>query len=312
MKGLDVSRAFYEQYGKDMLEKEFPDYINKIAVGLVGEGSECLGYDDDLSVDHDFEAGFCLFISREDYDKIGFKLERAYAKLPKEFMGYKRSVLSPVGGDRHGVIVIEDFYQKFLGASDIPDDLRWWLYADSTALLNASNGQVFYDPNGEFSRVREKLLVGFPDDVRRKKLAMHAIFMAQAGQYNYKRIVSRGEYGAGQLALFEFVKHAISTVYLLNNKYEPFYKWAFRGMRSLPVLSELEDALVGLIEIENSPKTIDDKIEIIEDVARLIIDEYKRQGLTKATCNNLESHAYSILDGVKNSEIRNIHIMEGV
>lgn len=312
MKGLDVSRAFYEQYGKDMLEKEFPDYINKIAVGLVGEGSECLGYDDDLSVDHDFEAGFCLFISREDYDKIGFKLERSYAKLPKEFMGYKRSVLSPVGGDRHGVIVIEDFYQKFLGASDIPDDLRWWLYADSTALLNASNGQVFYDPNGEFSRVREKLLVGFPDDVRRKKLAMHAIFMAQAGQYNYKRIVSRGEHGAGQLALFEFVKHAISTVYLLNNKYEPFYKWAFKGMRSLPVLSELEDALVGPIEIENSPKTIDDKIEIIEDVARLIIDEYKRQGLTKATCNNLESHAYSILDGVKNSEIRNIHIMEGV
>lgn len=312
MKGLDVSRAFYEQYGKDMLEKEFPDYIDNIAVGLVGEGSECLGYDDDISTDHDFEAGFCLFISREDYDKIGFKLERAYAKLPKEFMGYKRSVLSPVGGDRHGVIVIEDFYQKFLGAPEVPDDLRWWLYADSTALLNASNGEVFYDPKGEFSRVREKLLVGFPDDVRRKKLAMHAVFMAQAGQYNYKRIVSRGEYGAGQLALFEFVKHAISTVYLLNNKYEPFYKWAFKGMRSLPILSELEDALVGLIEIENSPKTIDDKIEIVEDVASLIIDEYKRQALTKATCNILESHAYSILDGVKDNEIRNIHIMEGV
>ncbi len=310
MRGLEISRAFYNEYGKEMLEREFPDYCSRIAVGLVGEGSECLGFDDEVSTDHDFEPSFCLFITREDYEKIGFKLERAYAKLPKEFMGLKRSLLSAVGGSRHGVIVIEDFYKKFLGVESIPDDITWWLYPSSSSLLNACNGEVFCDDLGVFSKTRERLLVGFPDDVRRKKLAMHAIFMAQAGQYNFERLVARGEYGAGQLAIFEFVKHAISSIYLLNNKYEPFYKWAFRGMRDLAILSELEVPLDGLIELENSSKTVGDKLEIIDDVCRLIIGEYKRQGLTKATCNNLETHAYSILDGVKNGEIRNLHIME--
>ena len=62
MKGLEISRAFYEEYGRPMLEKDFGKYIDKIAVGLVGHGSECFGFDDEISTDHDFEPGFCLFL----------------------------------------------------------------------------------------------------------------------------------------------------------------------------------------------------------------------------------------------------------
>jgi hypothetical protein len=116
MKGLDLAKAYYEAFGKQMLETEFNDVKNRIAVGLVGEGSECFGYDDDLSVDHDFEPCFCLFITKEDEQKFGFKLERAYSKLPKEFMGYKRSIMNPVGGKRTGVISIGDFFEAKIGS----------------------------------------------------------------------------------------------------------------------------------------------------------------------------------------------------
>ncbi len=311
MKGLEISRAFYEQYGKPMLEAQFSDVIDRIAVGLVGQGSECLGFDDEISRDHDFDAGFCLFITEEDERRIGFRLERAYSRLPKEFMGLKRSLLSPVGGNRHGVITVEEFYTRFLGAPSAPDTVERWLYTPSASLLSASNGEVFADPLGKFTEIRERLRLGYPEDIRRKKLACHTVFMAQAGQYNYSRCIRRGETGAAQLAVFEFVRHAISGIYLLNNRYEPFYKWAYRGMEELPILGSISDALQGLTELDNSPPRAEGKAEIIEDIAMLFIGELQTQSLTRAVCTDLEKHAYSILDGIKDGNLRNMHIMEG-
>ena len=83
MKGLELSRSYFENFGRTMLE-EFPDILPKIAAGLCGSGSECFGFDDDISRDHDFEPGFCIFLpSEETVDRrSAFLLERAYSKLP--------------------------------------------------------------------------------------------------------------------------------------------------------------------------------------------------------------------------------------
>ena len=312
MKGLEIAKKYYETYGKKMLEEQFADYADKIAVGLVGEGSECFGFDDALSTDHDFEPCFCMWINEETERLVGFKLERAYAKLPKEFMGLKRQTLSPTGGNRHGVIITGDFYRKLIGSPTAPETLRDWFNIPSYGLAEATNGEVFTDVAGEFSSVRNALLKGYPEDVRKKKIAAHTIMMAQAGQYNYGRCIDRGETGAAQLAVFDFVKNAISVVYLLNNKYEPFYKWAYRGMRDLPVLGDLEIALSSITELGNSKSQASEKREIIEDIAKMIIDEFKKQNLTDATCNNLETHAYSVTDKITDPDIRNMHIMDGI
>ncbi len=312
MQGLDISREFYLQHGKPMLEESFSDVIDRIAVGLAGEGSECLGFDDDISRDHDFEAGFCLWITEKDEREFGFRLERAYSKLPKEFMGLRRSPLSPVGGNRRGVITIESFYSRFLGAPTAPDHLEEWLYIPTPSLAAASSGEVFYDELGLFSEIRNKLTCGYPEDVRLKKLAAHTVFMAQSGQYNYSRCLARGETGAAQLAVFEFVKHAISSIYLLNNKYEPFYKWSYRGLKQLPILGNIGDTLEVLTELDNSPSNAEMKQEVIEDIAMLFIEAFKEQKLTEAVCTDLEKHAYSILDGVHDPNLRNMHIMEGI
>ncbi len=311
MQGLEISKSFYLEYGKQMLEEQFSSVIDRIAVGLAGDGSECFGFDDEISRDHDFDAGFCLWISEKDEREFGFKLERAYAKLPKEFMGLRRGMFSPVGGNRHGVITIEDFYSRFLGAATAPDSVERWLYTPTFSLAAASNGEVFCDESGQFSSIRNVLLAGFPEDVRKKKLAAHTVLMAQSGQYNYLRCLARGEYGAAQLAVFEFVKHAISSIFLLNNRYEPFYKWAYRALKQLEILGNLGDALQGLTELDNSAENAKIKQAVIEDIASLFIEEFKNQNLTQAVCGDLEKHAYSILDSVKDASLRNMHIMEG-
>ena len=45
---LERSRTFYEKYGKTMIHEKFADYEDRIAAGLVGEGSDCFGFDDEF------------------------------------------------------------------------------------------------------------------------------------------------------------------------------------------------------------------------------------------------------------------------
>ena len=96
MKGLEICEKYYRLYGESLFEK-YPELMRRAATGLVGEGSECLGFDDEISRDHDFDFGFCIWLADEDERDYGFALSRAYASLPKEFMGLKRAADSPVG-----------------------------------------------------------------------------------------------------------------------------------------------------------------------------------------------------------------------
>ena len=313
IKGLELSEAYYEQYGRKMLLEQFPGLMDKIATGLIGSGSECLGYDDELSQDHDYEPGFCIFIGGEDEvdSRAAFQLERAYAKLPDEFMGYKRARLSPVGGNRHGVIRLDEFLMSKLGSRSGELTLTEWLRIPEYSIREVTNGKVFYDGCGRLTAVRESLK-NMPEDVRLKKIAGHLINMAQAGQYNYGRCCSRGDEGAAQLALFEFVKSGINVIYSLNRELMPYYKWAFRGMRELPVLGDLDTSLTMLLTTPNDRGTASHKAEVVEVVCARIIEELNRQELTEAVCGDLEKHAYSVNDHIKDNAVRLMNIFAAV
>lgn len=313
MNGLSLSKRYYEAYGKAMLREKFPQLLPYIAVGLAGGGSECFGYDDSVSEDHDFEPGFCIWLPGEDIvdRKAAFALERAYAALPSEFEGRKRAMLSPVGGARRGVIRMSDFFKEKTGRPDGVLSTADWLAASPALIGEAVNGEVFSDAYGVFTGIR-KALERMPEDIRRKRIAGHLLGMAQSGQYNYQRCLDHGEEGAAQLAAFEFARNTLSVIFLLNGRYEPYYKWAFRAMRDLPLLSELEPLLTGIITSPNDPDTSFGKYTDIETAASAVIELLMDQELTKASCGDLEKHAYSVNDGIADGELRNMHILSAV
>lgn len=313
MKGIELSEKYYLEYGAPMLQKNFPELVSIIAIGLCGSGSECFGFDDDLSTDHDFEPGFCIFVPDEEVidDKTFFQLEKAYSALPKEFMGYKRNTTTAVGGKRHGIIRANRFFLEKTGSPDGEINLKDWFFIPEQSLAEATNGKIFRDDLGIFSDTRKKLSY-FPEDVRIKKLAGNLLLMGQSGQYNYNRSIKRGDTAAAQLAAFEFVKSTLNAIFLLNKKYTPYYKWSFRALKDCEKLSHLHNDLEHLISSGNDEISAKDKTDSIEKICDEIFKELKAQGLTKYSGAEAEAHAYSVNNIIKNNDIRNLHILYGV
>ena len=307
MRGLEEARAFYEERGAEMLHRRFPEYEGRIAVGLAGHGSECFGFDDEISRDHDYEKGFCLWIDDETDLAIGVELSRAYRQLT----GRGETERSTMAERTVGVHRISDFYRRYTGSSGAPECWRQWMSLPSWALAEASNGQVWRDDQGKFTAVREAILHGMPEDVRKKKLAAGCALMAQSGQYNYARCLGHGQEGAAMLAMNEFVNAACAVIYLLNRRHMPYYKWQFTDMTALPLLGEMKDALEFLLTGPNDKEGQGLKAAVIEDICTAVIRELHAQRLSCGNWDYLEPHAFAVMEHIENPEIRAMHVMEG-
>jgi hypothetical protein len=295
-----------------MIEEKFPAYREKIAAGLVGEGSECFGFDDEISQDHDWGPAFCLWLKKEDYGTIGEALRNEVNMLPREFAGIKGREESFWGAGRTGVFEIGEFYQRFIGFSRAPEDFREWQAIPEENLAAATNGKVFMDPVGEFTAFRKRLKEFYPEDVRLKKIASRCMTMAQSGQYNYTRCIRRKEYVAARMAEAHFINDAISMVFLLNRQYKPFYKWMHRALKQLPTLGETVHGLFSDL-VADYGKGQEEyvhtrKSDLIEAVCRLVTGELKRQQLSDSRSDFLLDHGPIVQTKIKDVRIRDMNV----
>ena len=311
---ITVCKAFYESYGQEMIHRKFPEYESRIAVGLAGEGSECFGFDDAISRDHNFGLGFCMWLEKTDYDRIGSVLQEEYQRLleteGKEFSrnvwGESVSLLNPRLGSRRGVMEIWQFYGGILKVSTDPEVLsgkHYWVYAEPRWLCTAVNGQVFRDDLGTFSSFRKEIEAFYPEKFFRYKLAEQLHLFSHGGQSNYPRMMARGDLAAGRLCIDQTLRSAMEIAYLLAKKYPPYYKWMFRGLQNLPVLKELPPLLEKLAMLTPDPEIWkgitysslkvfkqDPVVAVIEEIAVLLAEEMNRQGLIRGTDPFLESY----------------------
>lgn len=308
MKGMELAKGYYETYGRPMIHEKFPGFEQRIAVGLVGEGSECFGYDDEYSKDHDFGPAFCMWLPAEVMEQIGERLQEEYSRLPLWYGGLKARRDNRIGGHRTGVWEIWDFYQHFLMIHGVPKTMMEWMRLPESYLAVAVNGEVFRDDEGRFSEIRQYLLNGYPEDVRIKKLVARAAVMSQSGQYNYPRCRKRGEPVAAELALAEFIKSGISMIYLLNRRYAPFYKWMHRGLRELDLLGDTWNLFQDLTDPMITEK---EKQETVELICEKIVKELKKQHLVETEEPFLQSHLDTMMQKIEDPQIRKLHWLQG-
>lgn len=290
MKGLALCEAYYDEVCAPMLQKRFPAQLDRIAAGLVGEGSECFGYDDELSQDHDFGPGVMLWLTEADFDAYGQELQAELDRLPQEFAGFHGRKTSAWGAGRTGVHPTGEFYARFIGLDRPPQTHAEWGRIPETALAAATNGKVFADPLGEFSRFRQALLDYYPEDVRLKKMAARCMQMAQAGQYNYPRCVRRNEAVAAWMAAAEFIEAASSMIFLLNRRYMPFYKWTHRALGELPLLGKAAQSVLAELVAPDCR----DRAGQIEWLCGLIAAELQWKGLSSSHSDFLLDHGLAL------------------
>jgi len=282
-----------------MMEERFPELMPLVAVGLVGSGSECYGYDDEVSRDHDFEHGFCVWLPGEERvsRRQEFLLGRAYESLPKEFMGLRRSLFNPAGGNRHGVFRTSEVYLQMTGRADRPTGWRDYLALPDAAWAEAINGEVYYDGLGEFTAIREAWK-NPPEDIVRKKLCGYAIRMSQTGEYNYMRSLERGDRATAQLAAAEFVKAATSAFGWLHAGPTPYYKWCLRSLSGFADAARLKEYLVtGLESSTRAPEAI---AAACDEVLKAIRERYPEA----AGAADLQHAALAVHEKIRDGVLR--------
>jgi hypothetical protein len=299
MKGLDLSEAYFRTHGAKMITAKFPAYRERVAVGLVGEGSECFGFDDEISRDHDWGPGFCVWLDSDDYAAVGSPFQAEYEKLPKKFKNFER-LESSWGKSRTGVFEIGAFYRRFIGLTHVPDDPLKWFYIPEPNLAACTNGKIFYDPSGRFSAIREGLLAFFPEDVRLAKIALRCAAAAQAGQYNFGRMVRRSQFFAAQYAVTKFSAEIIALGFLLNRRFCPFYKWSHRAVRSLSLMG---DFLYSRIENLAVEPDMSNKMDLVEEISSEVISSLRRQHLSTLGSDFLLDHANEIARQISDPEV---------
>lgn len=287
--GLKLAKSYYEEVLLPFFTQYAPECLSRMAVGLAGEGSDCLGFDDEISQDHDFGPGLCIWLTHADYETYGEKISHLYASLPEEFHGYRRHVVIENG--RVGVFDMDRFFARFTGyarAEDIPD-LKSLLAIPDEALLTVTNGEIFADPVGEFTARRENFYKICPEEYWRIKIANSLLQLGQYGQYNYARSMRRGDYVTAQVALYKYIEELYRLIHYVNHAFPPYYKWLKKSSNAfecLGVLSSLTNALADyadqrLVWQENpgNAESQDVVCRTIEYIALLILDELKKQGI---------------------------------
>lgn len=313
---LDRSKEFYEIVGKEMIHTHFPEYEKRIAIGVVGEGSDCYGFDDEISTDHDYAIGFCMWLTDSDYAKIGEALQSEYDKLVKseERLRYRRGVLS-----------INGFYNRLLRTSENYEKEFSLDYrkVEECQLAEVTNGMVFHDEMGLFSEVRQKILDYYPECVWREKIAESIHEFSKNAQSNYARMMARGDVLTAQICVGKAIESTMDLIYLLNQTYAPYYKWKKKGLEKfslgkkvLPLLEQIvrlqtqtqawENVTYFATQINKNDKYID----LFEQVAKELLEELKRQDLVSGEDVFLERYINQILEGKNMGAIEKIVALE--
>lgn len=313
--GLELSKDFYESYGKEMIHKDFPEYEERIAVGFAGEGSDRFGFDDEFSEDHDYGAGFSMWLTQEDYEAIGETLQQAYEKLCQAHIAHdSNSIWTKHSEGRFGVCSIHDFYERLTGYPEGPNTETEWMNVEENRLAAATNGEIFRDDLGEFSRIRNQINRYYPNRVWLLKMAQYTSLFAQYGQYNYPRMAKRQAWTSAGLMREKAVEYALHTVYLIHRVYAPHDKWLDRGIKGLEFCEHISELCERLILTDLCD--LSENTALIEQIATELLESMINHGLVfprkKGDVLYLETYGPELADKAEIMELSTEELAERI
>ncbi len=318
MKGLELAYRYYREVAAPALKAEFHGEFERLAFGLVGPGSECYGYDDELSRDHDWGPKVCVWVPEKLFLSRGEEMQRCYEGLPGSCCGFGPIERRDTAARRDGILSTPRFYAGLLGMQAPPTDAHEWLLLRDEELSLCSNGRIFSDPYGEFSGIREVLLGYYPQDVWMKKIVSRCVMISQHGQYNLWRSLERGDLLAVGYNIAMFTREIAALAFLLARSYRPFYKWQFRALaelvnaspdggllhRRLRHITKLSARLQMSEEKTNGRAGIEELEEQVEGVVSILAEELRRSFDLRFRGNFIQDAGFELQKRIEDDYIR--------
>ncbi|WP_055483450.1 DUF4037 domain-containing protein [Sphaerimonospora mesophila] len=280
--GLTLSRIFYEEAVRPILEEEYPWL--RYAAARVGPGSEVLGFDTARSADHDWGPRLDLFLTPEDATAHAADLQRLLAhRLPKQIRGWPthfrhRQPGNPVGHMgmtdgpvNHRVLVnaVGSWLNAHLGLhpQTVEPTVSDWLAMPQQRLAEITGGVVFHDGLGTLTAVR-RCLAWYPDQVWRYLLACQWQRISQEEAF-VGRCAEVGDDLGSVLIAGRLVRDLMRLCLLLVRRYAPYGKWLGSAFAQVPVAEELMPSLREAVAAMDYPARERHLCDAYEIVAHL-------------------------------------------
>ena len=249
--GRELSRHFYEEAVRPLLDEHFPGLPH--AAAHLGKGSDVLGFDTGMSTDHDWGPSVLIFLRDQDAHLASGICEMLSRRLPHAFYGYPVNFTeSPADPGTVAMNMIEDgpinhrvssmtlhtFFWMQL-AYDIyhPPDVAEWLTFPSQALREVAAGAVHHDGTGELAKLRADL-AWYPHDIWLYLLASGWQRIGQEEHLMPRAGFVGDELGSALIAS-RLVRDVMSLCFLLEKQYAPYPKWFGTAFKQLKCADQL-------------------------------------------------------------------------
>jgi len=247
MKGLALCEDFFNEIAEPILYKHFPELV--YSAGLIGYGSDVLGYDDKTSIDHMWGPRFYLFLNKEDL-RLKDKIEEVFSsELPFTYKEYSINFTEPdtngngvrlpkfiTDGKVSSLIFIynlDDFIEGYLGKSDLNNlDYLDWLTFSEHRLLALTSGKIFKDMLGIKDRL--SILSYYPEEVKLYMMASNWAIISQEQAF-VKRCGDCGDDIGSRIVTARIVDRLMRLCFLYKNKYAPYSKWFGTAFNNLDI-----------------------------------------------------------------------------
>jgi len=234
---IDVSRHFFEEIVRPILQAEFPAETAVTAFGVFGYGSEALRLDDALSRDHHWGLRIDALMPEDVYATRRQAItETLAARLPESYRGHSLRQ-AHLAGAGLAPDSLNAFLQRTINLDHAPTTYGEWLSIPEEDIIHVVNGEVWYDPLGKFTAVRQGLRAYYPEPVRLRRIAHWCRYFSGMGTYALKRAILRNNDFYATTRFSNAIRLGIQLAFLLDRQYFPYDKWLLAYFERLPRLS---------------------------------------------------------------------------
>lgn len=241
---INLSHQFFDEIVHPILQREFAEALSQSAFGVFGYGSEVLGLDDEYSQDHHWGLRINGVMPALILEENGSAIMDVVARqLPTTWRGHAlREGYTRSGGLE--LTSLESHLNNTIGLTYPPQSFAEWLSIPEEDITHVIAGEVWHDPAGRLTAVRNALAAYYPEPVRLRRMAHWCRYFSGMGTYALNRALLRDNEYYANITFTRALRLGVQLAFLLDRTYFPYDKWTLTYFRRLPRMAERLGPLV--------------------------------------------------------------------